>query len=158
VIAAGFEEKRSTVAWQASTLLAELKSAGAEGVTDHRGADVPRLWSAVTELQTRPESRFIWKASLLPSKVAGFVEKIALEPGILMASEALNGIAWVHADRSIRLPEGDINWTIRRVPSDGKAGLPVWGRQTDIWALMRHVKRTLDPNNVFNPGRLFADS
>jgi glycolate oxidase FAD binding subunit len=158
VIAAGFDEKHSTVAWQVSALLAELKSAAAKGVTELRGADVPRLWSAVTELQTRPESRFIWKASMLPSKIAGIVEKLGLVPGVLLASEALNGIAWVHSDQSVVLPEGDINWTIRRSPSDGRAQIPVWGRQTDTWTVMRHVKRMLDPNSVFNPGRLFADS
>ena len=35
--------------------------------------------------------------------------------------------------------------------------LPVWGEQPDAWELMRHVKKTLDPDNVFNPGRLFGD-
>ena len=36
--------------------------------------------------------------------------------------------------------------------------LPVWGRPRGDRELMRHVKATLDPKNVFNPGRLFVDA
>jgi FAD/FMN-containing dehydrogenase len=49
------------------------------------------------------------------------------------------------------------NLTIRRCPPAWKRTLRVWGRPTADRDLMRHVKRTLDPADVFNPGRLFAD-
>ena len=35
--------------------------------------------------------------------------------------------------------------------------LPVWGRDSGDRELMRAIKRTLDPDGVFNPGRLYAD-
>ena len=46
---------------------------------------------------------------------------------------------------------------VRRCPTEWKKSLPVWGKQPPAWELMRHVKKTLDPDNVFNPGRLFGD-
>ena len=33
----------------------------------------------------------------------------------------------------------------------------MWGRPGGDRELMRDVKTTLDPKNVFNPGRLFGD-
>ena len=53
--------------------------------------------------------------------------------------------------------EGGGNVTLPRCPTEWKKTLPVWGRRPDAWDLMRHVKRTLDPKGVFNPGRLFGD-
>jgi len=46
---------------------------------------------------------------------------------------------------------------IRRCPTEAKKSLPVWGKPTPDWELMRHIKKTLDPDNVFNPGRLFGN-
>src|SRR5262249_30163574 len=69
VLAVGLEEKATTVEWQLNTLLGELKSAPVRDVTAIRGPAVEPLWRSLTELQRRPESRLIWKASVLPSKV-----------------------------------------------------------------------------------------
>lgn len=171
VIAAGFEEKRSTVAWQVATLLGELKATAAKDVTDLRGADADRIWSAVTGLQARPESRFLWKASVLPSKVADVVRTVPVQVPYLVHAEALNGIVWFHAPDGFpadphdsrlpwmeqRISAAGGNYVMRRCPAEWKKTLRVWGRPTDSWELMRQVKRALDPNNVFNPGRLFAD-
>ena len=49
------------------------------------------------------------------------------------------------------------NLTVRRCPVAWKHSLPVWGKPGSDREMMRHVKRTLDPKNVFNPGRLFGD-
>ena len=46
---------------------------------------------------------------------------------------------------------------MRRCPAEWKRRLRVWGRPVDPLDLMRHVKKTLDPKNVFNPGRLFGE-
>lgn len=157
VIAAGFEEKRVTVGWQVATLLAELKTTTARDVSEVRGDDAARIWSAATALQTRSGAAFTWKATLRPSGTAGLATAVGAGPGVLICAEALNGIVWVHADAPLTLPESDAQWTVRRCPPEWKARLPVWGRPRGDWELMRQVKRTLDPNNVFNPGRLFAE-
>ncbi len=46
---------------------------------------------------------------------------------------------------------------IHRCPTEIKKTRNVWGKVSNSWELMKHVKRTLDPDNVFNPGRLFAE-
>ena len=141
VVAVGFEEKQTTVNWQRETLLAELKRDVADAPAD--------VWERVTALQVRPESRSIWKISDRPSRVADVVR--SLPPGALVHAEALNGIVWCHADGPV---EGAV---LRRGPVAAKKTLPVWGREGGDRVMMKHLKRTLDPKNVFNPGRLFAD-
>lgn len=144
-ILVAFEEKAAAVRWQVSTLLDELKSAP---VRDAMELPDTGFIDANTALQLRPESRFIGKWSVLPSKLAETVAKL---PNTIHA-HALNGIVWIHADDS--LPEGVV---VRRCPPERKKSLSVWGAASSDWELMRHVKKTLDPDNVFNPGRLFAD-
>jgi glycolate oxidase FAD binding subunit len=165
VAAIGFEEKTTTVEWQVQTLLDELKN-----VRDvARITDPVSLWAAITALQSRPDSRFIWKAMVLPSQLANVVHTVPLNLPYLVHAEALNGIAWFHVPSELdldlaklcemeqRLTAGGGNYVMRRCPADKKGQLRIWGRETDAWNLMRHVKQTLDPKDVFNPGRLFGD-
>ena len=147
VVAVGFDEKADTVAWQVQTLLDELKTVG--DVT--RITEPAALWSAISGLQTRPDSRFIWKVSVPPSQVAEFVRGL---PSGLVHAHALNGIVWVH---DVEKLETKHHATLYRCPSNLKASRALCGTHSPTWELMRHVKRTLDPNNVFNPGRLFGD-
>ncbi|MBA4186634.1 MAG: dehydrogenase [Planctomycetaceae bacterium] len=146
ILAVGFEEKAATVAWQQASLLDELKAVQARGVTEV--ASATGLWAAITGLQLRHDSRYIRKLSVLPSKVAEEVVKL---PAGLVHAHALSGVIWVHGESSV---EGAL---IRRCPTEAKKSLPVWGKPTPDWELMRHVKKTLDPDNVFNPGRLFGN-
>ncbi len=146
VLAVGFEEKAATVAWQKATLLDELKAAPVRDVTEFD--DATTLWSGITGLQTRHQSQYIRKVSVLPSKVA---EELAKSPSSLIHAHALSGVIWLHGEGAT---DGAV---IRRCPSEAKKSQPVWGETTPDWELMRHVKKTLDPDNVFNPGRLFGD-
>jgi glycolate oxidase FAD binding subunit len=143
----GFEEKPAAVRWQVSTLLDELKPAAVRDVAEL--PDTSAL-DALTALQLRPESRFIGKLSVPPSKLAETVTK--LPTSAFVHAHALNGVIWVHADDAP--PHGAV---VRRCPAERKKSLPVWGTPPASWELMRHVKATLDPDNVFNPGRLFGD-
>jgi glycolate oxidase FAD binding subunit len=153
MFAVGFEEKATTVNWQVATLLDELKSAPVKDVTEI--PDPSRLWAEVTALQTRRESWYIGKASVLPSKLASFVRELAIgEPGALIHAHALNGIVWFHSAKEFNLGEGH---TMRRCPPELKKTRSFLGKPTADWELMRHIKKTLDPDNVFNPGRLFGD-
>lgn len=132
VVAVGFEEKKATVAWQRETFLAELK----RDVTEVRD-----VWQLATDLQVRPESAAIGKASVLPSRTAE-VAIAAGRDGALVHAQPLNGIVWQHAETLAA------EFTPRRgAVRAANAGLE--------WELMKHVKRTLDPDNVFNPGRLW---
>jgi glycolate oxidase FAD binding subunit len=143
VLLVAFEEKSAAVQWQLATLLDELKPRVFEG------PDVSAL-STLTALQLMPKSRFIGKLSVLPSKLAEVVTK--LPTSAIIHAHALNGVIWIHSEDS--LPEGAV---VRRCPVEQKQTLAVWGKPSDAWELMKHIKRTLDPDNVFNPGRLFGD-
>lgn len=140
VVAVGFEEKATTVAWQRETLLAELTATPVKDVAEV--ADANGLWAAITGLQLHGASATIRKASVLPSKAGEALAK--LPPGLVHA-HGLTGVIWYHGDAAV---EGS---TVRR----GKTTTP--GKPTPDQELMRHVKKTLDPDNVFNPGRLFGD-
>jgi glycolate oxidase FAD binding subunit len=157
----GFEEKATTVKWQRETLLAELKRDAAEVPAD--------VWERITALQIRLESRAVFKVNVRPSKVAELLSAVA-PLGELVHAEPLNGILWVHAPESLS-PEFDRtlvrigeaaqasggNMVVRRGPTEWKRRVSVWGAPRGDWEMMRHLKRTLDPRNVFNPGRLFAE-
>jgi glycolate oxidase FAD binding subunit len=160
ILAVGFEEKRSTVAWQLSTLLAELPKTAAKAIKELRGPDVTRLWSAITGLQTRPASYYIEKANVRPSQTAAFLAKAAGADHPVHA-HGLNGIVWLHTSdhrRTVTEAEDGGSLIVRRAPHEWKSFSRVWGNPSrGDFELMRQVKRTLDPNNVFNPGRLFAD-
>ena len=146
-IVVGFEEKTAAVRWQVATLIDELKSVAAGDAIELSDMSI---FDALTALQLRAESRFIGKLSVLPSKLADAVVKLPSES--LVHAHALSGVAWVHSAET--LPEGA---TVRRCPTERKTSLPAGGQEPSSWELMRHVKRTLDPDNVFNPGRLFGD-
>jgi glycolate oxidase FAD binding subunit len=147
VLLVGFEEKAAAVRWQVSALCEELKAAPVRDVAEL--PDTAPL-DAITALQLRSESRFIGKRSVAPSRLAAELQ--APRPGLTHA-HALTGVIWTHGSES--LPEGAV---VRRCPAERKKALPLWGKHPDAWDLMRHVKQTLDPDNVFNPGRLFGDA
>jgi glycolate oxidase FAD binding subunit len=146
VVAVGFEEKGAAVRWQVSTLLDELRTAPVREPVELPDTG---LFGAITELQLRRESRFIGKRSVLSSKLA---TEMPNPQSFLLHAHALNGVLWMHGEDA--LPDGAV---IRRCPVERKKGLPVWGAVSPGWELMRHVKQTLDPDNVFNPGRLFGN-
>lgn len=135
----GFEEKAAAVRWQVDTLLAELKAVPA---VNAREEDRIAFCARHTALQLRPESWFIGKLNVQPSKVAETVAQ--LPAGAIVHAHALTGVIWVHADAPVAGCE----------PRRGHAPRPA---PSPAWELMRHVKKTLDPDNVFNPGRLFGE-
>lgn len=47
------------------------------------------------------------------------------------------------------------NLLVEKAPCELKPNFPVWGKPNASWTLMRRLKETLDPNNIFSPGRMF---
>ncbi len=132
IFVVGFEEKAVTVDWQRATFHKDFPTPSVE---------VGDIWQKITDLQIRPASRWIGKAGVRPSQVAEFVNRIS-KTGTLVHSQPLNGIVWLHADEP--------------VPSfESRRGSHRLTRSGPEWDLMTHLKKTLDPDNLFNPGRLF---
>ncbi|HEY2908815.1 MAG TPA: FAD-binding oxidoreductase [Gemmataceae bacterium] len=157
-----FEEKAATVEWQTATLLEELKSAAATDVVVERDATAMQRLDSLVKPSDAP---FAFQANVLPSQVAAFCGAAAAIPGLQLHAHALNGIVkgtLLEATRESALslvnrltpacePHG--NLAVRRCPTEWKASLPVWGKPGNDRELMHHVKRTLDPHELFNPGR-----
>lgn len=171
VLVVGFEEKAKTVDWQVATLKDELKTAPSREVLEYQGrAGVGPLLQALTDFQVHPAAKFVWKANILPSRVGDFVQQVAVEPSLLVYSQALNGIVWLQVagdeydpmsgsrladlDEAARKAGGDL--IVRRCPTNVKKGLRLFGRGGPDREVMKLVKETLDPNDLFNPGRLFG--
>jgi len=147
VIAVGFEEKAVTVRWQVAALLDELKAVSVRDAGEL--SESAALWAKLAEMQLRAESRYIGKVSVQPSQTASVIRTFPTAAPI--HAHALNGVIWVHGEAPT---EGAI---VRRCPVEVKKSLAIWGKPPAAWDMMRHVKATLDPDNVFNPGRLFGD-
>lgn len=169
VILAAFEQKATTVSWQVSTLKEELKTAPVRDLTEWRGPACEPLWAALRDTPHTGSAEYVWKANVLPSKVAEFVTITTSETRYTIFSHALNGIVRLHspsdfdaAGGSLSLMDGESTrcgrtQVVERCPPNMKKTLRIWGRPLGDRDVMRTVKTTLDPKNVFNPGRLFGD-
>ncbi len=167
LIFVGFEDDAKVVDWQVEQLRREL-SLDFSATWSDAAADPVWRWLADYQLASTSASTF--RANLLPSAVASFVEFAEPLVGRLHA-HAGNGIVWGHisnvpdADRAAetvrRLREQCVeakgNLVVTRCPNEWKKSLGVWGEPRGDWELMRTVKQTLDPKGIFNPGR-FVDS
>ena len=175
-----FEEKAATVEWQVSALLDEFRTALVTDVTAERGAaalDRVRALAGATPPPGRP--RLGVKAVVRPGRTAALCGA-AREAGSVHA-HGLSGVVYVGPhDRFLRGDPPQVAElsrdgaaalvarlagvaadagglvTVPHCPTAWKTELPVWGRPTADRDLMRHVKKTLDPGDVFNPGRLFG--
>jgi glycolate oxidase FAD binding subunit len=136
--------------------------------TEFRGTACDPLWAALTALQDRPAARLSFKAGVTPGRLAAFVgEAAAAHPDLVIHAHAGNGIAFGHVETELAVERASAvlaalaptagHLTVRRCPPEWKKVLTVWGPPRGDRDVMLAVKRSLDPNNVFNPGRLFGD-
>ena len=83
---------------------------------------------------------------------------------MLYQAHANNGIVRIHwpeaeIDTALSLIDtlpSDCHFVIQRCPSEWKSTLPIMGRVRGDLTIQRTIKQTLDPNNKFNPGRMFG--
>jgi glycolate oxidase FAD binding subunit len=162
LVACVFEEKAATVNWQVDTLKKELSGAPVRGTT------VTRDGAAFDLTAVPPDAHVTLKVNTTPSGTAAVaVAAAGLHSQAAVHASAGSGIVWVHLPAELgvervssavaeltRLTTHNGNVTVRRCPPAWKAVLPVWGKDRGDRELMRAVKRTLDPDDVFNPGRL----
>lgn len=167
VVACGFEEKAATVEWQVSTLEKELAGPAVRGLKVVRGADAAGAFDRSTAAQYPRDECVTLKVNTTPSGTAGILAATVNLSGAVVHAHAGSGIIWVHLPTELgvervssaiaelaKLTTANGNVTVRRCPPAWKAVLPVWGKDRGDREVMRAIKRTLDPDEVFNPGRL----
>jgi glycolate oxidase FAD binding subunit len=165
----GFEGNRTAVAWQAAKLQEELSPDYPSQVCDGEGT--VRLFeerpSELGGIMDGPTSRLTFKANLLPSAVAPFLQAACARHCWSLVAHAGSGIVIGHVTGDLTLDRartmlmelqeaaaaGQGNLILPRCPPEWKKDLPVWGRPRGDGWLMRAVKDRLDPKGLFNPGR-----
>lgn len=165
VVFCWFEEKEETVKWQAEVLKKELASAPIRAWLAHSG--VGKTLDLLTAAQNPKQDHVTLKVNTAPSNVATILAAAYSTPTAVIQAHAGSGVVWVHLPEEIglervssavaeltKLTAANGNVTVRRCPPEWKKVLPVWGKDRGDRELMRTVKRTLDPDDVFNPGRL----
>ena len=168
--AVGYEDNHKAVTWQVEQLKRELSTVHRSGLRECEDKEADSLWTCLTDFALLPQAEFSFKANVRPSAVIDFCKQASASvPEVSLQAHAGNGIVVGHC-RKLDLEQAQAllaklglsaeaangNLIVTRCPPAWKSALPVWGRRTSDRALMRTIKDTLDPGNIFNPGR-FVD-
>ncbi|MEX0718146.1 MAG: FAD-binding oxidoreductase [Planctomycetaceae bacterium] len=172
VLAIGFEGSERDVAWQTATVREELAAFGPREIGTAEGDAAERLRSAFTEFELFADAPLTFRASLPPSWTIPFLDRAA-RAGVTVQAHAGNGIVTGHLPddavtidkaESLLVPLREFAHTARGrltivdCPADWKRRLHLFGPADASWKLMRRVKRSLDPHDLLNRGRMFLDS
>lgn len=132
--------------------------------------DDAECWRELAAVPLREDGKLIWRAGILPTELGAFLERASNEgaPAFLSSSLWHAGVA----DGRLRVMNAvDDNASdclaalkhlraatkgtlvIENAPPGIKDSLDAWGSLGSQASLMNRVKRELDPNEVFSPGR-----
>ncbi|MGL6072661.1 MAG: FAD-binding oxidoreductase [Fimbriiglobus sp.] len=161
----GFEEKRVTVAKQIATLQAELKGSPVRDVRTVTDVEADVLLTKLTAHLADAPERMTGKANLLPSQVAAYCQlaeslhpesEIHAHPhvGVVMVSYSVD----FPRERAVQMvseltPKTPGGFVVRRAPSEWKPMLMKTPPDAILADMVRQLKATLDPQDLFNPGR-----
>jgi glycolate oxidase FAD binding subunit len=166
----GFEDNDDAVAWQVEQVRHELRQEGLSARREWTDSDARPLWRSLADFPLASAAPLSVKLTVLPRLVGALCDELRTLPGEpSLQVHAGNGIVHAHLSplkleqaqqvlkRLVeRATDGKGNVTIQRCPNEWKSSLPIWGAPRGDYALMREIKRKLDPNGIFNPGR-FVD-
>jgi glycolate oxidase FAD binding subunit len=160
----GFEGTGEAVEWQVNQLQKELQRPEQSEVVSGKAAAVDFTWGP-----TALTDRFGFltlRACVLPSVSAEYVASFVGKPECYWQARAGNGVVTLlHGELALeearhfvaelreRAKVGKGSVVITRCPPEWKRELKVWGEPCGDWALMRKIKREIDPHDLFNPGR-----
>ncbi len=166
----GFEGTQAEVDWQVKTVLQELEKFSPESALSIEADKAEHLWKSLTDYQAASDDPVSFQATVPPSKTLEFIA-LAGNLGIAVQAHVGNGIIIGHlADRCAdaatarqiiqplrhfaELAHGAL--TIISADVEWGTSLDHFGTRTAAWDQMRKLKTTLDPANLFNPGKLFS--
>ena len=158
-------------AWQLETLQSEIKPFSPHSMEIVNANQTDAVASALTEFQIGSDDPLTFKASLAPSRTIEFIER-ASDAGCSLQAHAGSGVVHGHlpdtvtsplAARTLLEPLRDIvrscrgSLVIERCDEAWKAELPLLGDPHPSWALMRRLKKQLDPQGLLNPQYTFEN-
>ena len=170
VVIVGFEENAQAVAWQIQQLVKDRYKTGQGGLDIRFGSAADPLWQVLIEFSLCPDASLSFKANMLSSATADFCLQIAnMNPEIQIQAHAGNGTVTGHLADKLTIDEaqeilkqvqtwataGQGNVVVLHCPVEWKRELPIWGVPRSDARLMRLVREKLDPQQLFNPGRMF---
>lgn len=155
--------------WQIATLRDELAAYQPGDLISVGDEAADKLLSALVEYQAASDDPVTFQASLPPARTVEFLAA-ATEAGVAAQAHAGNGLVIGHlpdrctsADEAARVIE-PLRALARRhagglvllsCEQDWKPQLSVFGPERADAGLMQRVKRSLDPYDLLNPGRLW---
>lgn len=167
VTAVRLEGPGPSVEYRARALKEELASFGeVEELHSHNTAG---LWREIRDVRLLPEAPLLWRLSVAPAQGPAVVADIA---GRLAAEvEALydwqGGLIWLalesQSEAGAPAVRGAVDAvgghaTLIRAAAEMRAQVPVFHPQpATLAALSQRLRQALDPQALFNPGRLAAD-
>jgi glycolate oxidase FAD binding subunit len=157
----GFEP---SVDYRSERLIALLAEFGAKHAL--RGEDSRRIWRAIRDLEflAEPSERAIWRVSLRPSAGAEIIARL----GATVRDSLLDwggGLAWLATDpteeagRAVREAVATLGGhaLLMRAPEALRSRVDVFEPlKPGLLRLTRGVKSSLDPQGLFNAGRMYA--
>jgi glycolate oxidase subunit GlcD len=154
-----------------SELIGErLKDGGVNGGVVEPLEDDAALWSNLSAATLKNDCPVVWRAGVLPSELGALLKRLQKQ------CERVDEIKW-HAgagdgrlrvfdaapDACERLPflrslreaarAAGGSLVVERAPEELKRELDAWGLTDSAALLMRRIKRQLDPDETFSPGR-----
>jgi glycolate oxidase FAD binding subunit len=166
-IAVLFEDNSEAVDWQIAQLQREIPNV-LQPMSDSL---IQAGLAAGQNFPLTPGANFSFKANLLPSALPAFLQEAVIRwPCSALLAHIGNGIVHGHWFGDLTLGDaGHIvkalreravaaggNLVITRCQPEWKRELKVWGEPRGNLALMRAVKKAIDPHNLFNPGRFLV--
>jgi glycolate oxidase FAD binding subunit len=127
--------------------------------------DSARLWRSVrdAEFVAEPRERAIWRISLAPSRSAEFLGRIGA--GATAMLDAGGGLLWLATDpteaasAAVRAAMAGLagHATLARAPEALRARVDVFEPlSAPLMQLTKSLKASLDPQGLFNAGRMYA--
>ena len=161
---ARIEGFRASVDYRVAALLALLEPFGARHALD--GADSQRLWRDIRDATflAEPAERAIWRVSLAPSRAAGFVARLGAG-ALAHFYDWGGGLVWLSSEpravaaaaiRAALAPLGG-HATLVRAPDALRESIDIFEPlSAPLMRITRGIKKSFDPDGVFNSARMYA--